>query len=105
MSFYFPNIISISSVFINVGLNFVLVFGFAGVGGIGEIGLAYASLSIRVLMLICILVYLIKSHVLEKVSIKIVTDLFKFNFPIGFLFFIEVLAGIKFHFYLVSYLF
>ena len=87
-----PNIISISSVFINVGLNFVLVFGFAGVGGIGEIGLAYASLSIRVLMLICILVYLIKSHVLEKVSIKIVTDLFKFNFPIGFLFFIEVLA-------------
>lgn len=86
-----PNIISIVSVFINVGLNYLLVFGYASFEGFGAIGLAYASLSIRILMALILFLYILKDK-WGSFDISFLKDLFKFSFPISLIFFFEVLA-------------
>lgn len=55
---FFPNLIAIICVFINVGLNFVMVFGMYGVPEMGIAGTAWCSVIVRVFMAIAMLFYL-----------------------------------------------
>ncbi len=87
-----PNMIALLSVVLNIGLNFFFVFGFLGYEGMGEIGLAYASLTIRVIMFGILFGYMCITHEFGKLILPMITKLFVFNLPVGFLFFIEVLA-------------
>ena len=87
-----PNMIALFSVILNIGLNFFFVFGLANYNGMGEIGLAYASLSIRIIMFLILFVYMIKSYDFGTLMPQMISKLFVFNLPVGFLFFIEVLA-------------
>lgn len=53
----FPNLVTVFCVFLNVGLNLLLVFGFGPVPSLGVIGLAIASFVVRYVMGISLLVY------------------------------------------------
>lgn len=61
----FPNILTIISIFINVFLNIVFVFGFGPIPEMGAIGLAIASLLTRYFMGIVLFIYCYK-----KINIK-----------------------------------
>jgi len=53
----FPNIVTVISVFLNIVLNIILVFGFGPIPSLGVLGLAIASLIIRYFMGIVLLIY------------------------------------------------
>jgi MATE family multidrug resistance protein len=89
---FIPNLLSIIAVGLNLVVNYVLIFGFGEFEGVGEIGLAYASLFIRVLLFIAILAYVLSKEKIEKVSRELILNIFRFSLPIAFMFFIEVLA-------------
>ena len=61
----FPNILTIISIFVNVILNIVFVFGFGPIPEMGAIGLAIASLITRYFMGIVLFIYCYK-----KINIK-----------------------------------
>lgn len=61
----FPNILTIISIFVNVFLNIVFVFGFGPIPEMGAIGLAIASLITRYFMGIVLFIYCYK-----KINIK-----------------------------------
>lgn len=56
----FPNLITFLSVFLNIGLNILLVFGWGFIPSLGVVGLAIASFIIRYFMGIALLVYCFK---------------------------------------------
>ena len=87
-----PNLLSLVAVVVNLAANYILVFGLGGFAGFGEVGLALASVFIRVLLYFSILIYAFKEKTLYKFSSKLALDIFKFSFPIAFMFFLEVLA-------------
>ena len=89
---FVPNLLSIIAVALNLLLNYILIFGFKGFEGYGEIGLAYASFIIRLVLLACILLYVLPREKLVKFSSSFILGIFKFSLPIAFMFFIEVLA-------------
>jgi MATE family multidrug resistance protein len=89
---FLPNLLAISAVVINLGLNYVLVFGTEGIPAMGEVGLAYASLAIRIILCLSLLVYILMYFPLTKISTGLIKRVFNFSLPIAFMFFLEVLA-------------
>lgn len=89
---FVPNALSIVAVGLNLVVNYVLIFGIGSYEGMGEIGLAYASLIIRVLQCLAIVLYVASRESIAKISYSLVSSIFKFSLPIAFMFFIEVLA-------------
>jgi MATE family multidrug resistance protein len=89
---FFANLISIVAVFVNLGLNYFFVFGVENISGMGFDGLAYASFSIRVFLMLTILIYARKYFKNSKVDFEFIKRTFKFSLPIASMFFIEVLA-------------
>lgn len=87
-----PNLMAIIAVFLNLGLNYILVFGIGDIGGLGEVGLAYASVGIRVVLCLSIFIYVLMSTSLKPISLKLIDKIFKFSLPIACMFFFEVLA-------------
>lgn len=86
------NTISIIAVFVNLGLNYVLVFGAFGLPGMGVKGLAIASLLIRIFMCFSIL---LSAH--KYISVWFIDNMFakkviRFSLPIAFMIFLEVFA-------------
>ena len=90
----FPNILTIFSVFLNLGLNVLFVFGYFGLPEMGVAGLAIASLFVRYFMGVTLFVYALK-------KLKIVNDvvkptyymsLLKVGLPIAFAILIEFVA-------------
>ncbi len=88
----FPNIASIMAVLLNLGLNYLLVFGTKEYQGMGEIGLAYASLLIRIFLFFVVLLYTLRFEKLKKPTMKVGRQLFRFSLPIAIMFFLEVSA-------------
>lgn len=87
-----PNAISLIAVLVNILVNYFLVFGYSGFPGLGEIGLAYASLFVRVLLCLAMILYTFKKFAIGRVDWQAIKVLVKFSLPIAFMFFLEVLA-------------
>lgn len=87
-----PNLMSVIAVVLNLGLNYVLVFGFSGIGGYGEVGLAIASFAIRVILCLAVILYAVKKTTSARISLSLIKDFFRFSLPIACMFFLEVLA-------------
>ena len=89
----FPNILTIISIFINVALNIILVFGIGPIPELGAIGLAIASLLTRYFMGIVLFIYCYK-----KIDIKYHKDhnyykeMLKVGLPSSFAIMIEFVA-------------
>ena len=89
---FYANLISILAVLFNLVVNYVLVFGGLGIEAMGEVGLAWASFITRVVQCLILLIYALRHEVLNKVSMKLGSNIFKFSLPIAIMFFFEVLA-------------
>lgn len=88
----FSNMVAIIGIFLNLGLNYLFIFGWAEFPGFGEIGLAYASLVIRIIMAFILLIYVFMKFKLEMPSLFFLQENFKFGLPIASMYFLEVLA-------------
>jgi MATE family multidrug resistance protein len=87
-----PNLLSIAAVIFNVIINYVLVFGWGPINGMGEIGLPIASVIVRVLLCLGLLGYLLLTEKWSFPEIRLPQELFKFSLPIASAFFLEILA-------------
>lgn len=76
----FPNLLIGSFILVNVGLDILLVFGFGPIPAMGIAGAAYATIILRTLMAIVLLIYVLRKYSLG-LSIKI--DLFKEVWKLG----------------------
>ena len=90
----FPNLLTIFAVFLNVGLNILLVFGVGPIPSLGVVGLAIASLVVRYFMGIVLYVY---AHCIMKFKDFWQTkdyykSLVKVGLPISFAILIEFVA-------------
>ena len=89
----FPNILTIISIFVNLILNIIFVFGFGPIPEMGAIGLAIASLLTRYFMGIILFIYCYK-----KINIKYLKDknyyleMLKVGLPSSFAILIEFVA-------------
>jgi len=88
---FWPNLYSIIAVIVNVIVNAFLVFGFMEFKGVGEIGLAYASVTIRILLFLSVFV-LVRKEIKREFNMLFIKRVFKFSLPVAFMFFLEVLA-------------
>ncbi|MCO4753637.1 MAG: MATE family efflux transporter [Bacteriovoracaceae bacterium] len=86
-----PNLMALAAVALNVVVNYVLVFGVGSYEGMDEKGLAVASLIIRIVLCIALLLYLSREK-WGRVSWLFIKDVMKFGYPVAFMFFMEVLA-------------
>lgn len=86
------NTISILSVFLNLLLNYLFIFGWEFIPAMGIKGLAYASLSVRIFMALIMLPFILKHFVSFKFDTKFAKEIFWFSLPVGAMFFVEVLA-------------
>ena len=92
----FPNAVVLISVVINAILNYFLVFGFGSYEGMGSLGLAVATLLVRIFMGLCLLLYVIKLFRGKKkqplFDLPYVKQVIKVGTPIGAAIFLEFLA-------------
>ena len=92
----FPNIVVLISVVVNAFLNYFLVFGFGNFEGLGSLGLAVATLIVRLFMGLCMLVYVLKLFKRKRkeplFDITYVKQVLKIGAPIGVAIFLEFLA-------------
>lgn len=86
-----PNLMALGAVVLNLAVNYILVFGLFSFEGLGIVGLALASLLIRVVLCLAILAYLLKEK-WGSASFGVIKDLLRLGFPTAFMFFLEVLA-------------
>lgn len=92
----FPNAVVLISVVVNAVLNYFLVFGFGNFEGLGSLGLAVATLIVRIFMGLCLMFYVLK--LFERKRKEPVFDLtytkqvLKVGAPIGVAIFLEFLA-------------
>lgn len=86
------NLISIIAVFLNLLINYVLVFGAFDFPAMGVKGLAVASLLTRSFMCFSIIIYARKYLMNWAIDNEFVKRVFKFSVPVAFMFFLEVLA-------------
>lgn len=89
---FIPNLISILAVGLNIAVNYLFVFGYESWNGMGQIGLAWASLSVRILLGIVIIFYTFSKFPIGKIKFNVIKVLAKFSLPIAFMFFLEVTA-------------
>ncbi len=87
-----PNLISIVAVVLNLGVNYLLVFGFPGFEGVGELGLAYASVAVRIFLCGAVLIYAFRYIDFKSFQLEFIMGIFKFSLPVAFMFFLEVMA-------------
>lgn len=94
-------VITLAANIINIGLNYILIFGKLGAPHMGLMGAGWATLISRILMpiiFICVFVYLPffknykQVYLSTKVELKKVWELIKIGFPIGGQMVIEVFA-------------
>jgi len=89
----FPNILTIISIFVNLFLNIILVFGFGKIPAMGVIGLAIASLMTRYFMGIVLFIYCFRKvnikHYQDKNYYK---DMLKVGIPSSLAIMIEFVA-------------
>ena len=57
-----PNLVTVFSVFLNIALNLILVFGLGPVPSMGAVGLAWASFIVRYFMGLFLLFYCFKIY-------------------------------------------
>lgn len=90
---FFANFIAVISVFLNIFLSFIFVFGWFGFPEMGAVGIAVASLLIRTLEGLCLLIYCLT---FTKVQIyqeyKYFKNLVKIGLPIAMAILFEFLA-------------
>ena len=89
----FPNFVVVAEIFLNLFLNVALVFGMWGFPELGVKGLAIASLIVRTLGGIALLIYCIpflKGH--SKRTKTYIKELLKTGWPISFALFFEFLG-------------
>lgn len=89
----FTNSVSVVTIFVNLALNYMLVFGIFIFPNLGIRGLAYATIISRCLMAIAVFIYG-KRYSATKFSVQktFAKHVFKFSLPISMSIFIEVLA-------------
>ena len=85
-----PNLIMASSVLFNLALNYILVFGTPYTQALGSVGLAYASVGMRVFLALAIVLFSYSYIHVGKVHLSFVKKIFKFSLPMGFMFILEV---------------
>ena len=89
----FPNLLLVISLFVNLFLNFVLVFGMFGVPEMGVLGLAIATLIVRTLMGLVMFIYCWRLIDFRKQFDKVIIKQFvKIGYPIGFALLLEFLG-------------
>lgn len=91
---FFPNLITVFAVFLNVILNIILVFGFGSIPSLGVTGLAVASFIVRYFMGFALLLYCFKimrfnNYEMTEIYYK---NLVKVGLPISFAILIEFVA-------------
>ncbi len=94
-----PMIISVIANILNIILNYLLIFGVWGFPRLEVLGAGYASLISRVFMMICIILYVIRTqkfnHLINKINFvsikrKIIVKILAIGIPSGFQFVFEV---------------
>ncbi len=89
----FPNLIVVFSIFLNVFLNIVFVFGYLGFPELGVKGLAIASLIVRWLMAVILFIYCVPFLKGKTKKYKnYIKDLIKTGWPISLAMFFEFLG-------------
>lgn len=89
----FPNLLTIFSVFLNIFLNIILVFGFGSIPSLGVLGLAIASLIVRYFMGIVLLMYCFwTTKISDYNDNEYYKILIKIGLPISFAILIEFVA-------------
>lgn len=86
-----PNALALGAVALNIVVNYILVFGIGSFEGLGIVGLAIASLVVRVALCFALLAILLKER-WGTISFPFIKEIFNLGFPTAFMFFLEVLA-------------
>lgn len=90
---FFPNFVAIMSVFLNIFLSFVFVFGWFGGPVLGAIGIAYACFLMRTLEGLIVLFYCLYYFNMKKYfEIRYFKNLLKIGLPIAMAILFEFLA-------------
>ena len=90
----FPNLVTVFSVFLNILLNIILVFGFGPIPSLGVVGLAIASFIVRYFMGFALLIYCFKIMKFREYfnTKEYYKTLVKVGLPISFAVMIEFVA-------------
>lgn len=92
----FPNLILLAAVFINLILNFILVFGWGPIPALGVIGLSVATLIVRTLLGIIMVIYTRRIIIMQqhkhKYNLQYMKNVIKIGFPIGIALLLEFFA-------------
>lgn len=89
----FPNLVTIFAVFLNIGLNLVLVFGWGIIPSLGVLGLAIASFVVRYFMGFVLLVYCFRlMHFSDYKDTNYYKQLLKIGMPISIAIMVEFVA-------------
>jgi MATE family multidrug resistance protein len=87
------NLTAIIGAFLNLGLNYVLVFGFAGIPSLKEAGLAWASLTCRFFMALVLFLISYKCwKTSRKINFQLIKEFWKLGLPITATLFLEIMA-------------
>ena len=91
---FFPNLVTVFCVFLNIILNIIFVFGWGIIPSLGVVGLAIASFIVRYFMGFVLLIYTLKIMKLRRfnVSNTYYKSLIKVGLPISFAILIEFVA-------------
>lgn len=88
-----PNLVTVFSVFLNIALNLILVFGFGPIPSLGVLGLAIASFIVRYFMGIFLLIYCFKIMKFRDYrEFDYYKNLMKIGLPISVAIIIEFIA-------------
>ena len=88
-----PNLVTVFSVFLNIALNLILVFGFGPIPSLGVLGLAIASFIVRYFMGIFLLIYCFKiMKFRDYKEFDYYKNLIKIGLPISVAIIIEFIA-------------
>ena len=81
----FPNLLLLAAVVVNMILDIIFVFGFGPIPSMGSKGAAIATLSVRSLMGLVMLIYIFKAiNFKEEIDFGYMKQLLKVGVPIGF---------------------
>lgn len=89
----FPNLLTAAAVFLNIGLNIILVFGWGIIPSMGVLGLAIASFAVRYFMGVVLLIYCMKMMRFSNHSdFNYYKGLLKIGLPVSFSILVEFVA-------------